>query len=241
MGPRAVRRRGAYGPCAQPSRSLVAGARRAVDFSRCILYSLMEDITQRFLPAVVTNTWVDDVVQRSEGLRRQVVATLLSAGATFSRGVDALGLQLASKSAVISTSVDVARELQRRFLAMGISVQAKNVTADLGVDRGTVVGGRPKEAKRRRVAAKRLQRVLRIARFSGRAKALGKNLIFTGIVSQRSYAAGVFGVAPSVVLSWRRSIGRTLSPGMRGRCLDTLLQFKVGSRDPHFLHGLSAP
>ena len=234
MGPRAIRRRGAYGPIVQPTRSLVAGARRAVDFSRCILYALMEELSNRFLPAVVTSTWVDDVVQRAEGLRRQVVATLLSAGRTFAEGVEGLGLTLASKSAVVATSFDIAKELQQKFLAMGISVKAKNVTADLGVDRGTVVGGRPKLAKRRKIAASRLQRVYKVARLSKCTKALAKKLLFTGIGPQRTYAAGVFGVAPSVVLSWRRSIGRTLSPGMRGRCLDTFLQLEVGARDPHF-------
>ena len=135
---------------------------------------------------------------------------------------------------MVATSFDIAKELQQKFLAMGISVKAKNVTADLGVDRGTVVGGRPKLAKRRKMAASRLQRVYKVARLSKCTKALAKKLLFTGIGPQRTYAAGVFGVAPSVVLSWRRSIGRTLSPGMRGRCLDTFLQLEVGARDPHF-------
>ena len=93
----------------------------------------MENLTRRFVPAVISNTWVDAVVQRAEGFRR-VVATLLSAGQTFAHGVRDLDLQMASKSAVVSTSFDVAKELQQRFLAMGIAVQAKNVTADLGVD-----------------------------------------------------------------------------------------------------------
>ena len=71
----------------QPTRSIVAGARRAVDFSRCVLYALLKDVANRFEPAVISSSWVDDVTQRAEGTRRVVVATLLAAGTTFARVV----------------------------------------------------------------------------------------------------------------------------------------------------------
>ena len=61
LGPRLLRKKGCYGPVLQPTRSIVAGARRAVDFSRCVLYALLEDVANRFEPTVISSTWVDDV------------------------------------------------------------------------------------------------------------------------------------------------------------------------------------
>ena len=63
-------------------------------------------------------------------------------------------------------------------------------------------------------------------------EALWQEIDLSGIGPQRTYGAGVFGVAPSVVLGWRRTIARTLAPGMKGRCLDTLLQIECGAKDP---------
>ena len=141
----------------------------------------------------------DDVVQRVEGSRRLVVASLLSAGLVFADGVKALGLQLATKSAVIATKFEVAKELQQKFAQAGIVVNAKYVTADPGIDRGAITGGRPKEARRRATAGKRLQRVYRLAIISKVSRALGKKLVSTGIGPQRTHGAGVFGVAPTIV------------------------------------------
>ena len=92
-----------------------------MDFSRCVLYSLLESLTRRFEPVVVSRTWVDDVVQRVEGSRRTVVAALVSAGQAFGDGVKGLGLQIASKSSVVSTRFDIAKELQQKFAAQASS------------------------------------------------------------------------------------------------------------------------
>ena len=127
------------------------------------------------------------------------------------------------------------QELQGWFAACGIHFEAKIITADLGIERGLVQRACPKDSKRRKAAQAKLGGVLRISRLSRFARRVGQKILRQGVHAQRSYAANVFGVAPTVLLSWRRTFAKVLAPGMRGRCLDTLLQLEYGEAgDPFF-------
>ena len=56
----------------------------------------------------------------------------------------------------------------------------------------------------------------------------------TGALPSGKYSGNVFGVAPTVLRSWQRALGKTIAPGLHGRCLDTLLHVSVGDGEPAF-------
>ena len=100
LGVRLLRERGAYAPPISPTISIVAGARRAVYFSRCILYKLLEHISSRYQAAEVYS-WVDDVVQRIENRRKAAIEVLFRAGVEFVEGAEVLGLKLSKVTAYL--------------------------------------------------------------------------------------------------------------------------------------------
>ena len=117
-----------------------------------MVYKILEDIANDYGKGVATASWVDDVVQRSEGRRKQVVATLLAAGVAFAKSVTESCLEIARQSALIASNTDIAKEFQQEFAKRNIKITAKHVAADLGIHRGQVPRARPKHAKRSREA-----------------------------------------------------------------------------------------
>eukprot|EP00959_Pyramimonas_sp_CCMP1952_P401235 8407526-Pyramimonas_sp.AAC.1 len=86
---------------------------------------------------VQLRTWIDEVTQRAEGTRRDVVGHPVRAGVTFARGCAQECLKLASKSTIIASDLAVAREIQAGLGAHGVVVEVASVAADLGVERGS--------------------------------------------------------------------------------------------------------
>eukprot|EP00959_Pyramimonas_sp_CCMP1952_P319088 6676392-Pyramimonas_sp.AAC.1 len=85
MGPRIFKDAGCVAPPIIPLGGLVAGARRAPDFAKCQMFSICE-MPVSASSLVQLRTWIDDVTQRAEGTRRDVVDHLVRAGVTFARG-----------------------------------------------------------------------------------------------------------------------------------------------------------
>eukprot|EP00959_Pyramimonas_sp_CCMP1952_P154328 3228620-Pyramimonas_sp.AAC.1 len=52
--------------------------------------------------------WIDDVTQRAEGLKRDVIRELIQAGAVFASGCDQEHLNIASKSTIVASGLSVA-------------------------------------------------------------------------------------------------------------------------------------
>ena len=212
--------------------SILAGARSAVDFSRCVLYSLMEKITIGN-PTVMATSWVDDVVQRAEGLKQRVLEDLVGAGVQFFEGCKRLKLKVASKSTVISTNRQLALDLSEAMSSRGVTVKASRVAADLGIDRGAVRRAKPKHAARRQAAARKFTRINKLVGKKARLRKMGIRLALSGAIPQETYAGRVFGTAPSALAIRRRRLGKLMLPTF-GRCLDTVLQLELGRGDPAF-------
>ena len=106
-----------------------------------------------------------------------MISTILVAGIAFVEGVKEAGLEIADKSAVISSSFRAAVAIRDGFAKAGIKVKAKKTAADLGIDRGSVRWAKPKHTKRKQSAAKRVVKIKKIAKAS--VKTGGLSLIFS--------------------------------------------------------------
>ena len=231
--PRVLRERGCFSAAIIPLQSVVAGTRSGGNFARCFLQKPMRELIAASNSIVSTRAWVDDVVQRAEHTRRVVVDSLVHSGSAFVRGIAALGLRVASKSAVIALDPDIGREIVGRLNAIGIHVAYADTVADLGVDRGCIVGnGRPRRKVRFDAAVRRYGRCQRLAKLSPLARSVAQKLARTGAAPQDEWTDPVHGAAPTVVAWRRRTWGALLSRQRFGRCLTTLLQLELAERDP---------
>ncbi|CAK0871462.1 unnamed protein product [Prorocentrum cordatum] len=230
MACRVLKDSGYFSEALYPCMSMIAGLGGAVDFSRCALYDILE-ATARGGPGASVRSWVDDVTLRVEGRARRAVGVLEAAGLAFAEGCREAGLVISSKSTIISGDNEVAKQLQQHFADHGFQVKVQEVAADLGIDRGRVGARRPKQSARRAGAGRRLVRLRRFARSSVRRR-IATKVALMGVLPMGGYSDRVYGAAPSVILRWRRAIAQTVAKKWPGRCLTTLLQLKVGAKDP---------
>ncbi|CAK0877398.1 unnamed protein product, partial [Prorocentrum cordatum] len=143
------------------------------------------------------------------------------------------GLVISAKSTIVTNNAGLGKELKRGFAKEGFEVKIESVATDLGIDRGAVGFRRPKQAQRRRGAQQRFTRVKRFAQGAVRKK-IGAKLAMMGVLPMADYSDKVFGAAPSVINGWRKALGQTLAKKWPGRCLTTLLQLRVGRKDPQY-------
>ena len=209
MACRVLKDSGYFSEALYPCMSMIAGLGGAVDFSRCVLYDILE-ATARGSPGASVRSWVDDVTLRVEGRARRVVGVLKAAGLAFAEGCREAGLVISSKSTIISGDTEVAKQLQQHFADHGFQVKVQEVAADLGIDRGRVGARRPKQSARRAGAGRRLVRLRRFAQGSVRRR-IATKVALMGVLPMGGYSDRVYGTAPSVILRWRRAVAQTVA------------------------------
>ncbi|CAK0790274.1 unnamed protein product, partial [Prorocentrum cordatum] len=204
--------------------------------------ALREALARSYLDETVALTTIKDWVQASvlwdiegfyDALKWQL---LLETGMEheFPPCILALaGLVISAKSTIVTNNAGLGKELKRGFAKEGFEVKIESVATDLGIDRGAVGFRRPKQAQRRRGAQQRFTRVKRFAQGAVRKK-IGAKLAMMGVLPMADYSDKVFGAAPSVINGWRKALGQTLAKKWPGRCLTTLLQLRVGRKDPQY-------
>ena len=80
----------------------------------------------------INATWVDDVMQQSEGARRALVRALGEASTTFIERCCRGALGVAPKFPILASDPRVAQESQAIFKSAGVSVVINLAAADLG-------------------------------------------------------------------------------------------------------------
>ena len=129
-----------------------------------------------------------------------------------------------------STKNYVAKQIQDA----GFKCKPAKTTADLGIDRGSRSAIRARKSKgstRRKKAAARFSKVIKIAAFS-KCRRASRLAATTGAIPQASYDAKIYGAPPSTTQRWRRCLGQSVAGKRWGRCLTTTLALHVGSLDP---------
>jgi hypothetical protein len=118
----------------QPTgQSILAGCGCSVDFTRALLYNLMQKLHLAH-PTVMANTWVDDIAQTMVGPFDTVVHDAVNASTQLVRGLEHLGLTISPKSQFVASSMQAAKAIQAQLRRNGIDVQVGQAGLDLGVD-----------------------------------------------------------------------------------------------------------
>lgn len=185
----------------QPKQSVIAGARRALDFGRLAVYKTLELVHSRFDTQSQLSAWVDDVVQSAQHAKRFIVGKTYDAARTFANSCKEEELQISSKSTIVATDFMVAQEIQMQLKSEDIILKAERSAPDLGIDRGILSAGKPRTAQRQVEAARQVQKAFKFSRLGRRTRAAASVVVSRGACAKAAYSDAVFGAAPSHVLA----------------------------------------
>eukprot|EP00973_Karenia_brevis_P034129 4707918-Karenia_brevis.AAC.1 len=158
------------------------------------------------MPATVRQ-WVDDLPQHAEGTPRYIMRMFLPAAEGLVVALRKLRLQLSPKSTLVSSSMQLAREVQKQLAFKGIEVKVCAYARDLGND---------DTAGRRRVTATFAARNAKASKKENKLKkmrALGAPVVKylrQSVVPQRMWGHQFFGIPPSRMRNMRAHLAHTV-------------------------------
>ena len=170
----------------QPQRSIATGCHSATTIARSILKQPTK-ASRAAAPQLRLTLHVDDFSQEiGASSEEEVCAALLRGGTAFVDEVRRAGLQISSKSVLLSTSPKLAKRVTAAFTKQGVSLEWAQEAEHLGVGRCTHRGRVfTAIAKRFRKAKKRASRVAFLAKKTPKAQSLAKS----GVVPQATFGA----------------------------------------------------
>ena len=205
----------------QPAgQSILAGCGCSVDFTRALLYRLMENLHTAH-PTMIANTWVDDIAQTAVGPYDAVVEGAIEASTQLVEGLRQQGLSISPKSRFVASDMRAAKDIQAALFKRGIDVEVGHVGQDLGVD--FVAGGRRRVSNQTSRMTKMRSGVASTLKLGRITKGTAtRRLILTGI-KPRIYGFSALGASPTTIGTIRTSIVKGLSLRKPGGCATTAL------------------
>ena len=146
-----------------------------MDCARLALHKVLEDTFNKHQRCTL-RSWVDDVMQAVQSSRESAVSLIKKAAITFAEGCSRDRLKISSKSTVISTDYDAAKEVVNALRSEGIKIKSARTAADLGIDRGSS-RLRPKAAARKASAWSQVRKAAVLARFNTRTRLAARALV----------------------------------------------------------------
>ena len=210
-----------------PRRSVCTGERAGNHMARVCTYTILEWLHGR-VPGAIIQQWVDDVPIRCVGTKRYVERGLAQLTKDAALELEKAGFTLAEKTVVAASDCSIAHRVRERLRREGVVVQVRKTAVDLGLDVGMGVRrARAKHMQRRRQAATRYRRILRLRR------SVGKKIWQTTAVPCAGYAAKCLGATRSECMERRRELVRIVAGRGRGRSSTIALATTCGlSWDP---------
>ena len=210
--------------------SILAGCGCSVDFTRALLYNLLDKLHRDYMP-MQASTWVDDIAQTVLGPAQLAVPLAASSGLALVRGLALHGLRISPKSRYVASNITAAKAVQKRLASEGIHVDVGVVGQDLGAD--FVAGGRRRVSMQTTRMAKMRSGVTHTIRLGKCTKGTAtRRLILIG-VKPRIYGFSVLGAAPTTILNVRTSIVKGLCIRKPGGCATTALAMNgFSDKDP---------
>ena len=215
-----------------PNRSIIAGCSHSNYFARMPIKVPIERMAlEAPAPILKVATFVDDVSQTSRGSIAQIASAAVKAAISFCTSMRHIGLQISSKTVVVSSQPRLARALAAQIRKhQGISVVVANTGRDLGVvnnptrRRSTILqDSRIGKAKRK---------LRRVARYT-KAVRSARRLTTTGAMPQALWGLGAVGLAPTTIKSLRTDMAISTGISATGRCPITAIAICFGERaDP---------
>ena len=176
LSPRSLKVDGWVASAIFPTKSITAGETSGVEMARTLLYDLLHWLHCDY-PLVTAAQWIDDLVLYIAGTYLHVQRILPQAVLGLSSRLCALGLEVASKSRIVSSRRDLSMAMRVLLGKHGLQVQDASVASDLGIDqRCGRRGARPKARARSFAARNRTSQIHKLGAHQG----LGHTLFVTG-------------------------------------------------------------
>ena len=177
---------------------------------------------------------IDDLAQESHGSKEETFLCMIKAGGCFIACLQAMGMEVSSKSVILSSSVPMQRSLINFFRSSyGVELQPAGTAPHLGFARSSGSTIKPFSILKKRFSKAdiRAVRVAWLARKS--AKAL--SLFTTGVVPMATHGADHLGLNKSMRKHLdSMAVKAAGSPGFQG-CVTTILHLKLGSRPSNMI------
>ncbi len=223
--PRMLTLGGILSQCLHSTVGVVAGCGFANVLVKVYTLTEFDFMLTRLPPTVTFDSFVDDLGLSAVAAPGDLVEDLSEAADLLADVIEnGLASRIAEqKSAVVSSSAEVARALEKR-LGEGMA-RVYAAPPNLGIDYGA--------AKRRRAQGRDVRRVISLRKVEARKKRLRQinrvvgnkalRIYTTGCEPSPAWNAPVNGVDDAEVLRLRRLAASTLTPKARGRSLNMLL------------------
>ena len=214
-------------PIYAPSRGVLAGDAQSVEFSRIMLYELLETMHVQH-PKAAPRQYVYDLAQQAVAdSQEELYKILRPAACALADGLRALELCISDKSTAYPAGTEAVHRLASAMRARGTPIRVAATVRDLGLPTGATrkrAGG---------MASARLKqgraRAERAAKMAGTNRKYAARLATTGALPQATWGLEL-GASPTVVARARRLLGAAAAPGKK-RCLTTAIAVEVGSEN----------
>ena len=174
---------------------------------------------------------MDDLAQRTQAPPSEVVNKAVEAAMQLVQDLQESKLAVASKSVVIATTPQIARQVVSSLARHDIHIQEAGQARDLGLDVSSArKPARRTMAKRWAKAGRRTRRCARFGRWA--SKQATARLWRTGTWAQKAYGTAAMGAPPSWVKQARTRAAEAAQCGGRGRCLTTAIALLHPNADP---------
>ena len=212
------------------SNGVAAGCAQGNHAARLALYDMLQK-SHELHPSTTTAQWVDDLAQRTQAPPSEVVNKAVEAALQLVQDLQESKLAVASKSVVIATTPQIAKQVVSSLARHDIHIQEAGQARDLGLDVSSArKSARRTMAKRWAKAGKRTKRCARFGRWA--SKQATARLWRTGAWAQKAYGTAAMGAPPSWVKQARTRAAEAAQCGGRGRCLTTAIALLHPNADP---------
>ena len=205
-------------------RSYLAGCTLTTSLARARMITVFDEVEKE--EGVSESQHVDDVTQIiSQKSQEETVSKAIKVGTALGRSLQSKGFEVSSKSKVVGSTLDSAKEVARALNKAGLEVEAATQAEDLGIT--TAAGARRAVAAQNNRIKKGQRRGRRIGRLA-RIEHQARKLYSAGAQPQVNYGATVQGVADHQIRSRRRIALDSMAPVGRRPCATTAIAWRYG-------------
>ncbi len=230
--PRRVATESAVSQVLLPTRSLIAGCRQAIDFSRQTLWDMLEEAHLAHRPRQL-RTWVDDTSHRELGREIDVTQQLVQVARTLVEMLSRRGLKVSLRTVVLTTPPRIGRQVVRQLEAHGINLTTAGAGKDLGLDTHGVRRSTRVQQKRLRRAGRRARGIRAVSRVDREAR----TLVNTGFKPTATWGIEGPGMAPTSLQKLKTLVaGMSSAKYLRG-CATVAIRLGLGEASDPALYG----
>ena len=200
--------------------------------AKIIIHQMLDRWHRDYRPAQVRQ-YVDDLPQRMEGTRRQILRQFPAAAVRLASDLARLRLDLSPKSILIASEPRLRTELHCTLVGAGLAISKGFSGRDLGID-NTAASRRTRTTIFKRIA-KAKGKTKKTRRLGLRNRGKARRLLNTAVLPQMAWGHQIQGTPPTTLKRLRATLV-SAAPGYRfGTCTTTLLAL-TSTPDPaiHF-------